>query len=165
MHPYVVLRNVGIGFGGRLRNSKMNRGGNALREPLRQADFRPLTARPPRSFCDPLFESRQRKIQEHYEGELVVEKIVDDVSRRIITCKNFIEWEQGSHVQIRMLAKLAADLMHVSVELLQQALKTIEESIQRALIGGKVIANKVFKNSLLAIVALPIRGNLAQAPR
>src|SRR5262247_1400612 len=103
----------------------MNAGGNPFGKPLGKAHFGPLAPCPVRPLRYSLLESRERKAQQHHESELVLEEINHNMRRGIIAGKNFVQWEQGTEVQVSALAKLAADLVHMSVELFEEALKTI----------------------------------------
>ncbi len=106
MHPDVVFRDVlaGLRFG--LRDAQVHIRGNALGEAFRQPHFGPLPARPRRAIFEALIERGQRKIQQHHEGEFVLEEIVDHVRGRIVTANNFVEGKHGAEIEIRSAGEI-----------------------------------------------------------
>ena len=147
VHPDVVLRDVlaGLGFG--LSDTQVHLGGNPFGEGLRQPDFRPLPARPGRTIFEAFLKRGERKIQQHDKGQLVLEEIIGNVGRRIVAADNFVEGKHRAEIEIKLLAELAVDLVHVSAQLLQQMFQAVEHRIQRGLISGEIGAHEIFKTA------------------
>ena len=66
----------------------------------------------------------------------------------------------GAEVEVLLLAELAVDLMHVSLQLFQQALKAAEHGVERGLITGEVGADEILERSLVTIFRPPELGDL-----
>ena len=120
VHPDVVVRDVLTGLRSRLRDAQVYIGWNSFGEALREACFGPLPARPRRPVLETLVERSQREIQQHHERKLVLKEIIQHVGGRIVAANNFVEWKHRAEVEVRLLAELPVDLMHVAAKLFQQ---------------------------------------------
>ena len=145
-HPNVVFRNVLPGFSFRLRNRQVHVRWHALGKTLGQTSFRPLPPVPFRAVFQSLLQRSERKIQQHSEGQLVLKEVIEHVRGRIVASEHFVERKHRTEIEVKLLAEFPINLVHVSVELFQQTLKTIEHSVQRGWIAGKVGTHKLFKD-------------------
>ena len=68
-------------------------------------------------------------------------------------------------IQIQLLAELPVDLVHVAVELFEQALEAIEHGIEGGLVTGEVGADEILKFLGIAVFRPPEFGYLMQATR
>ena len=81
-----------------------------LEKRCRQAHLGPLPPRPRRPSVEALVERREREVQQHDEGELVLEEIVRDVRRRIVAADDFVEGKHRAEIEVQLLTELAVDL-------------------------------------------------------
>ena len=154
-----ILSGVGCGF----RDSQVDIGGNAFVELLRQADFGPLAAAPARAVLQAIVERGQRKIEQHGEGELIVEEVVDHVCGGIVAAEGFVEGKHGAEIEIELLAEGAIDFVHVAAQLFEKQLEAVEHGVESGLITGEVGADEVFEGGGVTVVGTPEFGDLMQA--
>jgi len=162
VHPDVVLRDVGIRFGRRSGQFEIDRRRNPFRKALSQPDFRPLPPRPVGTFPEPFLERRQRKVQQHHECDFVAEEIVVNMRGRIITGEHFIERQNGAGVEVRLLAKLPIDFVHVPIELLEQGLQPAKHGIERRRVAREIVLREFLERRCLSIFGTPELRHLAQ---
>ena len=92
-----------------------------------------------------------------------MKEIVGRVRGRIVACEEIVERQNRTGIEIRLLAKLAPNLAHVTVVLLEVLLKSIEELVECWLIAGEVCADEVFENVARAVFLAPEISELFQA--
>ena len=163
IHPDVVAGNVVGGIGACLCDGQVHIGGDALGEALSQASLGPLPARPFRAEIDALFERGERKIQEHHKGELVLKEVVDHVRGRIVSAEKFVVRANRAEIQILLGCELAGNLVHVAVELFEQALVALEHRMNGLLVAGEVCAHESLEDGRIAIFRTPEFHHLVKA--
>ena len=90
VRPHVVLRDVLLSLGRGTRDLEPDLRGDALAEALRQARLGPLAPRPAWTLGEALVECRQREVQEHDKGQLVLKEVVQDVCGRIVAGEDLV---------------------------------------------------------------------------
>src|SRR5207253_11407673 len=138
----VVFRHVSPELSFRLRNRHVHARWHALGKTRGQTSFGPLPTVPFRTVVKSLLQRSKRKIQRHSESQLVLKKIIEHVRGRIVASEHFVERKYRTKIEVKLLAELTIDLVHVPLELFQQTLKTIEHSVQRCCVTRKVGAHK-----------------------
>ena len=121
-----------------LRDTQVDICRNALGKAFRQPYLGPLPARPRRTFLETLVERGEREIEQHHEGEFVLKEIVENVGGGIVAGDNFVERKHRAEIEVRLLAELPVDLVHMAAQLFQQTLQAVEHRIQRGLVSGEV---------------------------
>ena len=162
VHPDVVLRNVLTGFGGGLRDGQVDLGWNALVKTFGEPDFGPLAAGPGGPLFQTFVERGEGEVQENGEGKLVVEEIVEEVGGRIVAGEDFVEREHRAQVEIGLLIKLAANFVHVAIELFEHALEAIEHGVESGLVAREIGANEFLEHGCIAIFRAPELGYLVK---
>ena len=147
---------------GGARDRQVHLGGNALGEALRQPRLRPLAARPLLAVGEPLLERREREVQQHDEGELVLEEVVADVRRGIVAGQHLVEGIDRPEVEVRLPAEVAGDLEHVPVDRLEHELHPVEEGVERLRVAGEVRPDQVLERRRVAVLRAPELGHLIQ---
>src|SRR5450432_1432354 len=163
MHPDVVLRDVLSSFTAGLGDGEVDGGRDAFIKSLREPGFGPTPAIPSRAIFQTLVKSGQRKIQQHDKRQFVIKEIVDDVRGWIIAVENLVEGKYRAKVEIGLLIKLPADLVHVSVKLFEQILEASEHGVERGLITGEIRTDEILKRRRVAIFRAPEFSHLMQS--
>ena len=165
VHPDVVFGDVLLGLAGGASDREVDLRRDALGESLRQPRLGPLPARPALSFGESLLECRQREVQEHGERELVGEEVVGDVRRGVVTCQRFVEGIDLPQVEVRLLAEVASDLVHVPVQRLERELHPVKQGIQSLRVAGEIRLDEAFEGRRVAVLRPPELADLLQSPR
>jgi hypothetical protein len=165
VHPDVVARDVALGLGRRARVGEVDLGGYARRELLREPRLGPLAARPALALAlaQPLFERRQREVEEGDERDLRLEEVFGEVRRRVVAREEVVEGEDGAEFELRLRAELAADLGHVAVELFEVVLEAREDGVERRLVAGEVGGDELLEPGGVAVLRAPEARHLPQA--
>ncbi len=137
VHPDVVFGDVLIRHGARLCDGLVDLGGDALGEALGEPDLGPLPPRPLVALVEPLIERREREVEQHDEGELVLEEVVEHVRRRILPGEDLVERHDRPEIEVRLAPARERDLEHVTVELLEEILEPLEHLVERRLVPGE----------------------------
>ena len=103
------------------------------------------------------------KVQQHDEGQLVREKIIGDVRRRIVAAEDLVERKHRAQIEVGLLAELAVDLVHVAVELLEQALEAAEHGVERGLVAGKIGADEILERGGIPVFRPPEFAHLVES--
>ncbi len=82
---------------------------------------------------------------------------------RVVTGEHFVEGKHRAEVEIGLLIELAINLVHVAIELFEQALKAVEHSVESSLVAGKICANEFLERGGITVIRAPEFGNLMQA--
>ena len=85
------------------------------------------------------------------------------MSRRIVTTEDFVVRTDGSKIQVLLGRKLAGDLVHVTIELFEQALEAREHRVERFLVAGEVGAHKGLEGGRVAVFRAPELHDLVEA--
>ena len=162
VHPDVVLRDVLPGFGGGLGDSQVDLGWNALVKAFCEPDFGPLAVGPGGPLFQALVERGEGEVQQNRECQFVVEEIIKDVGGRVVASEDFVESEHRAQIEIGLLIKLAADFVHVAIELFEHVLETIKHGVEGGLVASKIGANEFLEHGGIAIVRAPELGHLVK---
>ena len=71
-----------------------------LEKRWREPRLRPLPARPVLAFGEALLERGEREVQQHDEGELVLEEVVVDVRGRVVAGEDLVERADRPDVEV-----------------------------------------------------------------
>ena len=163
VHPDVVgghvLRRVAGGPG----HGEVDVCRDALGKALGQTNFRPLPPRPFLSLAEPLLQRGEGEIEQHGEGELVGEEVVADVRARIVAGHDLVVWIDQPEIEVGLLAEIARDLQHVTVDRLEDEFHPTEQRIERGLISGEIRADEVFEHRGVTVFGTPEVGDLLEA--
>src|ERR1700722_10121644 len=81
---------------------------------------------------------------------------------RIVTCERFVERKHRAEIEIGLLVELARDLVHVAIELFEQALKAAEHGVEAGLVAAEICANEFLEGRGTAVIRTPAFGDLMQ---
>ena len=138
VHPDVVFGDVELGLRGGGRDPLLDVGRNTATESPGEPHFGPSPAAVVLSLFELLLERRQRKVEQCDESQLVLEKVLRDVSARVVSGEDRIDFQDRSDVEVGWPPQLPADLEQVTVELFEVGFETRKGLVQRVLIGDEM---------------------------
>jgi hypothetical protein len=93
--------------------------------------------RPVLALREPLLERGQREVQQHHEGQAVLEHVFGEVCRRVESGEQTVEGQDRTVIEVAVPAQLEHQLVHVAVEFLQQVLVALEHGVVGCLVAGE----------------------------
>ncbi len=163
VHPDVVTIDVLLAACHCFAHRELHFGGHAACEPLCEAHFRPLPARPVARGRS-LFERGQRKVQQRDKGQVIREEVVGEVRARVVAGKELIDRQHRTQFEILGNTKLAGDLLHVAVDLLEHVFEAREQRVQCRRVTRELRAHQFFEHRGATVFGTPHRSDLFDAP-
>ena len=134
---------------------ELHLGRDALREAVGQPGLRPLPPRPVGPLGEALLEGGEGEVEQDHEGQLVVEEVVGDVRGGAVAGEDLVEGQDGPEVEVGLPAESEGDLVHVAVELLEEALEALEHRVEGLLVAGEVAAHEGLEDLPVAVRLAP----------
>ena len=163
VHADVVAVDVLLGGGQGRGDPLQDRGGHAVGEAIHHSRAGPRLAVPSGPIREAIGERVDREVEQREVGDLRLEQVLISVNGEVDHRQPLIDRRNRSGIEIERREDLAAHLVEVSIDLLQNVLETGEGSSELHRVDEEVGPAECGERRVIAVLRPPALGDLRHA--